>query len=113
MKPSPLLLLRTCAADGIDGFGIHWTVPLGSEWKLEEDGGAPALRMLAARGPDKDKPRSPQQFALSSKQYDSFALEADVTVLRRSLIIVHAYRDEAHFNYAHLSTDTAIFGVVS
>jgi hypothetical protein len=38
---------------------------------------------------------------------DNLTLEADVKPLKRSLIIVYAYRDEAHFNYAHLSTDTA------
>jgi hypothetical protein len=109
MRILPLLLLcagALSAADPIDAFGVHWTVPLTSEWKLEDDGGAPALRMVASRGPDKDKPRRPQQFALSDQQYDSFKLDADVKVLKRSLIMVYAYKDEAHFNYAHLSTDT-------
>jgi hypothetical protein len=109
MRLLPLLLLCTgaaCAADAIDVFGIHWTVPLASEWKVEEDGGAAALRMITHRGPDKDKPRRPLQFALTDKEYGSFHLDADVKVLTRSLIIVYAYKDEAHFNYAHLSTDT-------
>jgi hypothetical protein len=110
MKIFPLLFiaaLAALAADGIDAFGLHWTVPLASEWKLEEGSGVQALHLLTSRGPDKDKPRRPQQFALSDKQYGSFTLEADTKVLKRSLIIVYAYRDEAHFNYAHLSTDTA------
>ena len=109
MRILPLLLWcagAACAADAIDAFGLQWTVPLQSEWKLEGDGGVPALRMLASRGPDKEKPRRPQQFALSGKEYESFKLDADVKVLKRSLIIVYAYKDEAHFNYAHLSTDT-------
>lgn len=82
---------------------MHWTVPLASEWKIEQDG---SLRMVTSRGPDKDKPRRPQQFALSDREYGSFQLDADMKVLQRSLIIVYAYKDEAHFNYAHLSTDT-------
>ncbi len=109
MRILPLLLCITgvaCAAGTIDVFGLHWTVPLASEWKVEEDGGAQALRMLASRGPDKEKPRRPQQFTLSDQPYGSFKLDADVKVLKRSLILVYAYRDEAHFNYAHLSTDT-------
>lgn len=106
MKLLPLLLLcagAVFAADAIDAFGIHWTVPLASEWKVEADG---ALTLVTHRGPDKDKPRRPRQFTVSEKEYGSFQLDADVKVLDRSLIIVYAYKDEAHFNYAHLSTDT-------
>ena len=107
MKHLPLLLLfcaaAACAADAIDAFGIHWTVPLASEWKVEPDG---ALRLAIHRGPDKDKPRRPRQFTLSDKDYSSFDLDADVMALDRSLIVVYSYKDEAHFNYAHLSTDT-------
>jgi len=105
MKFLPLLLLCAgvvYAADSIDVFGTPWTVPLASEWKVENR----ELHLITTRGPDKNKPRRPQQFALSSKEYGSFHLEADVKVLQRSLIIVYAYKDEAHFNYAHLSTDT-------
>ncbi len=106
MRLLPLLLLCAAAAypaDAIDAFGFHWTVPLASEWKVEHDG---SLRLVTHRGPDTDKPRRPRQFALSDNEYGSFQLEADVKVLDRSLIIVYAYKDEAHFNYAHLSTDT-------
>lgn len=109
MRFLPLLLLcagAACGADMIDAFGIHWTVPLASEWKVQAEGGTAALRIVTNRGPDKDKPRRPQQFALSDKEYGSFHLDADVKVLQRSLIIVYAYKDAAHFNYAHLSTDT-------
>ncbi|MEO8127388.1 MAG: family 16 glycoside hydrolase [Bryobacteraceae bacterium] len=107
MKFLPFLLLCTgavYAADSLDVFGMHWTVPLASEWKVDEG----ALHLVTTRGPDKNKPRRPQQFALSDKEYGSFRLEADVKVLQRSLIIVYAYKDEAHFNYAHLSTDTGV-----
>jgi len=109
MRILPLLLLcagAASAADAIDVFGMHWTVPLASEWKVEDDGGTAALRIVTRRGPDKDKPRRPQQFALSEKEYGSFQMDADVKAVTKSLIIVYAYKDEAHFNYAHLSTDT-------
>src|SRR6476620_2201575 len=101
MRILPLLLWcagASCAADSIDVFGTHWTVPLASEWKVEQDGGTAALHLVTSRGPDKDQPRRPHQFALSDREYGSFQLEADVKVLKRSLIIVYAYRDEAHFN---------------
>ena len=39
--------------------------------------------------------------------YERVALEADVRPLGDSLLIVFAYRDEAHFDYAHLSVDSA------
>ena len=104
----PLLLLCAASAypaEAINVFGIHWTVPLASEWKVEQDG---SLRLVTHRGPDKDKPRRPLQFALSDTGYGSFQMNADVKVLDRSLIIVYAYKDEAHFDYAHLSTDTGV-----
>src|SRR4051812_16403767 len=109
MKLFPLLLLCAAsgwAADAIDAFGLHWTVPAASEWKVEDDGGVPALRMLAARGPDPQKPAPPQQFAVADKQYDSFSLHADVKVLKPSLILLFPLPGEAHFNYAPLSPDT-------
>jgi hypothetical protein len=35
-------------------------------------------------------------------------VEADVKRIGGSLILVYAYRDPTHFNYAHLSVDTAV-----
>jgi hypothetical protein len=49
------------------------------------------------------------QFALTDiPNYDPLTVEADVMPLDRSLLIVFAYRDPAHFDYAHLSTDAAV-----
>ena len=104
MKLLSLLLCMAAAAnaaDTLDVFGMKWTVPAGSEWKVEDG----VLQILQNRGPL--TPRRPQQFALSDKSYDSFTLEADVKALKRSLIIVYAYKDNIHFDYAHLSSDTA------
>src|SRR5207249_3569257 len=49
----------------------------------------------------------PYQFAIAeTPAYERVKVEADVRPLKRSLIVVFAYRDSAHFDYAHLSTDT-------
>ena len=45
-------------------------------------------------------------YGLLSRQF-GLTVEADVMPLGSSLMIVFAYRDEAHFDYAHLSTDQA------
>jgi hypothetical protein len=47
------------------------------------------------------------QFALmNGKSFRSVTIEADAMPLARSLILVYGYTDSAHFDYAHLSTDT-------
>ena len=54
-------------------------------------------------------PRRPIQFALAqTPELSQMSLEMDAKPRRRSLILVFAYRDAAHFDYAHLSTDTGI-----
>jgi hypothetical protein len=65
------------------------------------------LRLLQNRGP-LPGPRRPIQFALADVgNYGRVTVEADVEPLGASLMIVFAYRDEAHFDYAHLSLDPA------
>ena len=94
------------AADSIEAFGIKWSVPIGSDWKMEKESEAPVLRMLVAR-PQRE-PRRPTQFALAdTPAFHRVTVEADVKRLAGSLIIVYAYRDPTHFNYAHLSVDEA------
>jgi hypothetical protein len=91
------------AADTLAIFGRAWAVPAAADWKVEEG----TLRLVASRGP-LPGPRRPIQFALTDvPSYDRLTVEADVMPLGRSLLIVLAYRDPAHFDYAHLSTDTA------
>jgi hypothetical protein len=91
------------AADSVTTFGRAWAVPYAADWKL--DGGI--LRLVVSRGP-LPGPRRPIQFALTEvPKYDRLTVEADVMPLARSLMIVFAYRDAAHFDYAHLSIDTA------
>lgn len=107
------LLLLLCvaallpAADTLTIFGHKWTVPNASDWKVEGQGDAQVLRLVTPRGP-LPGPRRPIQFALAETQDLSHAtIEADMRPLGHSLIIVYAYRDPAHFDYAHLSIDTA------
>lgn len=96
------------AADRLEAFGFSWSVPAASDWKVETQGGGPVLRMLAPHPPEKDKPRKPTQFALAdTPPFEKVSVEAEVKRIAKSLIIVYAYRDDLHFNYAHLSGDSA------
>ncbi|HYZ83282.1 MAG TPA: hypothetical protein VE621_02720 [Bryobacteraceae bacterium] len=91
-------------ADTIDGLGFKWTVPVGSEWSIEQDQ-APTLHVLKER-PQRE-PRRPIQFALAeTSDYRKLTLECEVKRIGGSLILVYAYQDPTHFNYAHLSVDT-------
>ena len=95
------------AADTLRVFGREWAVPVASDWKVEQEDGTPVLRLAESRGPVPG-PRRPIQFALAeTPSYGRLTLEVDVQPLGDSLLIVFAYRDEAHFDYAHLSIDRA------
>ena len=97
--------VATCAADKLTVFGHEWTVPEASDWKIERADGTEVLRLVEHRGP-LPGPRRPIQFALTDiESYGRLTLEADLKPLGGSLLIVFAYRDEAHFDYAHLSVD--------
>jgi hypothetical protein len=88
-------------------FGHHWTVPEPSDWKIEQENGTQILRLVTHRGP-LPGPRRPIQFALAdTPPLEKATMEADMRPLGLSLMIVFAYRDAAHFDYAHLSVDTA------
>jgi hypothetical protein len=101
-----LAVLTGNAADSLLVFGRAWSVRTASDWKLEQENGAGMLRLVQGREP-LPGPRRPMQFALTAiPAYGRLTVEADVRPQARSLIIVFAYRDEAHFDYAHLSTDT-------
>lgn len=93
------------AADTLRVFGREWQVPAAADWKVDHESGTEVLRLVAARGP-LPGPRRPIQFALADTDYARVSVEADVKPLARSLLIVFAYRDPAHFDYAHLSIDT-------
>lgn len=111
MKLFPILFLSAfaaLAADTLEIFGRAWTVPVASDWTVAQEDGAPVLRLAHDRGP-LPGPRRPIQFALAGQPaYSRITVELDVKSLGDSLLIVFAYRDEAHFDYAHLSIDTAV-----
>lgn len=98
-----LLLLGSAAAwadETIAALGRKWSVPLAADWK----GSAERLDLLVKK--PQEKPRRPKQFAvLEEGPYSAFTLEVDVKRNEKSLILVYAYQDDNHFNYAHLSVD--------
>ena len=95
------------AADTLKVFGREWSVRSAADWKVDREDGTEVLRLAQARGP-LPGPRRPIQFALADvPEYGRLAMELDVKALGQSLMLVFAYRDEAHFDYAHLSVDTA------
>jgi hypothetical protein len=97
-----------CAQDKLSVFGQTWSVPLARDWKISEDAGVPMLQLLVGREPEPG-PRRPQQFALLDMPAAAqVSLDADVRPAKRSLIVVFAYQDQAHFDYVHFSTDTAM-----
>src|SRR5690348_12985282 len=109
MKSAAILVLAATAyaADTLTIFGRQWSVPVASDWKVDQQDGAPVLRLAQHRGP-LPGPRRPIQFALTdTPNYGRLSVEVDVRPLGSSLMIVFAYRDEAHYDYAHLSVDTA------
>jgi hypothetical protein len=105
------ILPRLRAADRLNCFGLSWSVPLGSDWQVARVDGVEVLRLATAR-PAQKEPRRPFQYALlEAPPFRKFTLDCEV---RRqppgqpcSLILVYAWRDYGHFNYAHLSNDSA------
>jgi hypothetical protein len=94
------------AAETLSVFDREWTVPADTDWRIDRDDGSAVLRLLNPREPLAG-PRRPIQFALTNvPRYDKLIVEADVKPLGKSLIVVFAYQDPAHFDYAHLSVDT-------
>ena len=94
-------------SDRIETFGRTWAVPFASDWKVESGQGTPILTLMQGREP-LPGPRRPFNFALTDPgPYGRLTIEAEMMATTRSFIVVFAYRDEAHFDYAHLSTDTA------
>ncbi|MEZ5401055.1 MAG: hypothetical protein R2729_15395 [Bryobacteraceae bacterium] len=93
----------------VEAFGLRWRLPVASDWKFENG----VLELLVPR--PSTKPRRPSQYALAETgDYRKLTLEFEAkqepAALRNrhnSLMIVYAWRDENHFNYAHISVDAA------
>ena len=95
------------AADTLQVFGYRWSVPDAADWSVAQEDGVSLLHLVTPRGPVPG-PRRPIEFALAdTPEYEQVTVEADVRPLKGSLMIVFAYRDAAHFDYAHLSADAA------
>ena len=91
-------------ADKIEVFGHSWTVPVKSDWAVDGSGPDQVLKLLVAH--PSTQPRRPSQYALAeTPAFTNVTIEADVKRTGGSLILVYAWRDENHFDYAHLSVD--------
>ena len=100
--------ISVLGADMLSVFGHQWSVFNAADWKIVQQDGAQILRLETPRGP-LPGPRRPMQFAIAqTPAFKHVTVEADVRPRRKSLIIVFAYRDAAHFDYAHLSVDTGV-----
>jgi len=97
------------SADAFTVFGGRWVVEHASDWSVEEG----VLRLKVPAEPPAGQPRRPTRIALlDSKPYRKVTIEGELKRNARSLILVYAWQDDAHYNYAHLSTDAAAKQVV-
>ena len=100
-----LAALSVDAADTLAVFDRDWSVPAVADWQVGQEDGVTTLRLINPREPPPG-PRRPIQFALTDiPRYSKLTIAVDVKPLGRSLMLVFAYQDAAHFNYVHLSTD--------
>jgi len=100
-----LAVLPVNAADTLAVFDRHWTVPVAADWQVGPEDGITTLRLVNSREP-LPGPRRPIQFALTEiPSYSKLTVAVDVKPLGRSVMMVFAYQDSAHFDYVHLSTD--------
>jgi len=111
MRIAPLLLLAApaFAGGGIEAFGYRWTVPNPADWGVEGGAAGQVFRMLVTHPDTRQLPRRPVHYALAdTPPFEEVAIEAEV---KRgpggSVILVYAWQDENHFDYAHLSPDAA------
>ncbi len=108
MRNALLLLLVVAAvaaaADTIDVFDYRWNVGRASDWSVENG----ILRLLVPGEPPPGVPRRPQKIALAeTPAFRQVTVTAEVRRAKRSLVIVYAWQDDSHYNYAHISSDTA------
>ena len=93
-------------SESIEAFGLKWTVPVAEDWSVERDGASEVLHLKVPR--DQKVPRRPKQFAVAeTPNWQNVTVSFEVKALGGHVIAVFAYRDDAHFNYAHLSIDEA------
>jgi hypothetical protein len=102
----PLVLALTLrAADTISVFGYRWTVDHPGDWAIENG----ILRLITPSEPPPGQPRRPTHFVLAeTPSFRKVTVEAEVKRNQRSLIFVYAWQDANHYDYAHISSDTAL-----
>lgn len=89
----------------LHAFGQDWTVENPSDWTVEND----VLRLLVKGEPPAGQPRRPTKIALlNSQPFRKVTVEGDVKRNGRSVILVYGWQDPSHYNYAHISSDTAV-----
>jgi hypothetical protein len=96
-------IATAAAGDTISALGHTWQVPAKADWS----GAADILRMLVPHVDTRQLPRRPVHYALAeTPPFEEVTLDVEVKRIEKgSLIIVYAWRDANHFNYAHLSPD--------
>jgi hypothetical protein len=95
-----LLAGAAWADDTISALGKTFSVRTAADWKA-------ALEQLDLVVKDEPGvPRRPKQFAmLQEGPYSKVTMEVEVKRNGKSLLLVFAYQDPAHYNYAHISVD--------
>jgi 3-keto-disaccharide hydrolase len=96
------VFVGSSAAETIEAFGQKWSVPIASDWVMENG----VLHLNVGR--PQEHPRRPKQFALAeTPDWQNVTISLEAKSPEGNLILVYAYRDESHFDYAHLSVDEA------
>lgn len=103
------LAATLAAEDSIQAFGLRWKIPMAKDWRMDGD----TLELLTPR--PSLAPRRPSQYALAdTPDYTKVTMEAEMkaepAAIRQrhnSLLLVYAWKGPNHFNYVHLSVDSA------
>jgi hypothetical protein len=101
------LALPLCAVDVVKAFGYEWEVPDATHWKVETVDGQEVLRQVT--NPTKDPaPRRPMHQAVArTKPFSKVTIECEMQRVGKSMIVLYAWRDAAHYDYVHFSSDSA------
>jgi hypothetical protein len=106
----PKLLAMICVAavlatvESITAFGKKWDVQSAQDWTARND----LLQLKVSAEPPAGQPRRPTKYAvLQSRPYGKVTVETDVKRDGRSVILIYAWQDDAHYDYAHISVDAA------
>ena len=96
------------AADVIKAFGYEWDVPHAADWKVETVDGHEVLRQVTNPIPKNPSPRRPVHHAIArTKAFKKVTIECEMQRVGKSMIVLYAWADEGHYNYVHLSSDSA------